>query len=358
MFLAVADMHLRREDKVWLGKIPCKGDISFAMDQLIEIVRQRKPEIIVLCGDVFDEKVISAYELFLISGLISAASSVGSKLWFIQGQHEYSNPPILSVLAEIARKTDSICHIDKKVIKINGLKIAGLDILLNENKYRFEEPIDIVFTHQVWKEIFNAGHTLSLDDLSARLVISGDFHAPISIDGNNSKLISVGSIYPNSISEVQNKGILWINEDLSHERILLKSRTIARIDLAFVEYRECVNKIESIMKECESLPENIKKPIIVLMFDDQTASTYRKLINEYGDDVNFVAKQSNSVKLNEVNTPKFISVEELIDSVSKSRTAKNIAVNCWMQNSIAPLKSYIDKEDSSEVDDAEENKDP
>lgn len=345
----VGDLHLRHFDKVWIGKVGCIGDISVAVDEILRVIQSYPQSYVVLCGDVFHEKQITSWQIAQIKRLLVPQAK---KIFFVQGQHEISTPPILSTI------DTRFQHIHRVKVQFDDFPFTlyGLDINMTptasvENNH---DSADILVTHQVWKELIPSSHTMSLEDVkNFRYVISGDYHEWFTSVRNELTFISTGSVYANSISEVDEKKLIVFDAKDGVTTVPIASRVIKHITIT--EQDKSVSRlkkyIDRILDTCGSLPPLIRNPIIVMIFenDKDASKIFAELYDRYAEVAHLLFRVKPQLKnvssVNSTKKYKIVSIEDAITEKAQNDIERELAIRCWKTDNTDPLRIYMDNEE-------------
>jgi len=213
-----ADWHIRRMPYIWADHPDLVGDIDYGIRQVANIVEQLSPRAVVLAGDIFNEKLQRSTALATMQRFLSAADAASCRVLYVQGQHELSQPPIISTLSHAAT------HLTDTPIEVGNLAFAGLDY---QHPSEVVEAVgkvaaaDVFVTHQVWKDLM--GDVLGDVWLDAcqehRLIVSGDFHCGMYREFGSKCLpfVSPGPLCRQKINENAPKRVYLLYDDLHVE---------------------------------------------------------------------------------------------------------------------------------------------
>jgi len=146
------------------------------------------------------------------------------RVFYIQGQHERSAPPILSAMHPWPD------YLHKTTVELAGMRVHGLDYCnpgeVESELKNIPEDIDIFMTHQVWKDFLGDKHGDAWIDwtFGNPLIISGDYHRAMVVTHGARTLISPGSLCMQDIGEIPVKSVYILFDDLSTECIQLRTR--------------------------------------------------------------------------------------------------------------------------------------
>src|SRR5690606_23414249 len=94
--LFVSDLHARHKDQIWARRPEITGDGAYAVEEILKYVRELGVHLLFLGGDITDIQPQRSDSIDLLRRLLSGAMDLGATVFFVQGQHDMSNPPILS----------------------------------------------------------------------------------------------------------------------------------------------------------------------------------------------------------------------------------------------------------------------
>lgn len=214
-----ADWHTDRRS--WSRHPSATGDSLYALKQIVDVMVQYDCALIG-AGDLFD---VADPESYVVHSVLELVESLPKELLFVQGQHERSDPPWLSL-------SKKAIHLHGKSYKLGELLFAGWDYCPDFSKVHDELPeCDILVTHQVWQEFMHrsvgcTGKLAALPD-RIRTVITGDFHKTKVLHvprehGVPVMVISPGSTHCRAVNEQKgkvvgllrnNRSITWVDLD-------------------------------------------------------------------------------------------------------------------------------------------------
>lgn len=217
--ILTSDWHLRLGGRVWATHPHLHGDIEFGLSQVQAYIKEYDPPNIFLAGDMIHEPRMDSYIVSLLNNFLDCCCG-SNDIYFVQGQHDLSNPTVLGTFCRYAK------HLDNLTIQNSGITVAGLD-------YRRPKQItqaldeapeaDVLLTHQSWTETMGEYGAAVLPE-KYKLVCSGDFHSHFLYRKNNTVLLSPGTLCMQRISEPPDHSIWLINDDLTYKSLPLKSR--------------------------------------------------------------------------------------------------------------------------------------
>ncbi len=280
LLVAISDIHLRNSGRYLFASRPfIQDDLIVAIDEFCRLVEQLKPKGVVVSGDFFHSKQISAGDLELAMKIIDVCKANCDELFYVQGQHDRFEPHFISVLNKKA------IYLNDLEFKFYGYTLRGLDYHLNPLEVIYDIPeADIFVTHQTWKERPNEVFgTITIQELTRRfrLTICGDIHthAIYRVDGKIEKLfaesgrkwhfprmfVSPGPLCLQKLDIKEKCGVAVVWDDLSVQSVFLPGRIVA-VERFYsdVSVRDFIEKrLPQLLTSAQLLPEPIR-PIIVL----------------------------------------------------------------------------------------------
>lgn len=231
--LVSADWHVRRADRIWYRRDEIFGDTGYSVSQIGGIAENYDVPNVILAGDLFDMKLQQSDALRTMRLALDNFEAQDRRVYYIQGQHERSNPPLLTALHPWPE------YIHKRTITRAGYAIYGLDYC-NPGEVEAElnavpAGTDILVTHQVWKDFLGDkyGDAWFHQARNAPFIISGDYHKTsfTTHTSCNKQVMSPGSICMQDIGEDPIKYVWILFDDLSAERVRLNTRAFYRATL-------------------------------------------------------------------------------------------------------------------------------
>ncbi len=286
-----ADLHL--DDRQW-GEI-C-GDSKYALTQVLEIaLKYHVP--LVLCGDVIDVKQPSITTLTFLKQQLDKFDRRAEEqqvIYYIQGQHEFSDPTWLSLLEPKYDPPYSQYHLLKHVtgqqFNLGKYNCYALDWTpadkLEEELAKIPPNTDYLFCHQVWQQFM--GNLTSpegtLEKVKVRkAVFTGDYHKHIvkrvlNNKGKEIKVYSPGATHMRAINEPSEHYVYLLREDGTVDSIKLKSRLVTRIDATsktsrldlLANARRYIRRWSKQIKEL-GLPAELQRPLLEVRVKEYSA---------------------------------------------------------------------------------------
>jgi predicted phosphodiesterase len=340
--LFTADWHIKHTDRIWAHRPQITGDLQCAMQQVIQYLEQKEPEAVILCGDIFDKPTVTAFGLHIFLDFLRVCQKVGAKVYFVQGQHEWSEPPLL-------RSISAQCeHLHNRRIYANSTYLYGLDIMRDPPEKPLDIAADILVTHQVWKEFIPVAGVLSLDLIvGPSVVVSGDYHVPCERTYDSGvTLISPGPLVPQALDQIHDKSLVYL-EGESFVRLPIKARKIFRIALKVPQH------VENFIKEFKQgsyltpdYPEPIRQPVIVVDYepDLKAMAEIRALV---GDQAFLIVNPSPGEDMVTTASPltELPSVESLITELAgDNKLIADLSLSYWRAG-LGPIRAYFETDE-------------
>lgn len=278
----MSDFHIKPELRIWHKHAP-RNDFILSCKQLINILKERQLQYVLIGGDIFDIPRITADCLFnFYQYFLNPLSKLKVKSFYVNGQHDNLDPPWLSVF-------DEIIHLHRKTINLDGIEISGLDFSLDAKTLFKEVKSPVLLTHQVWVNFVPSAEGVTIEDIPEhiKLVLTGDFHRFSKIELNSNRyLVSIGPFCHTSsdASKLVDKHVVILNDDLSIECIPILQRPIyryANVDNTFQIYEEVLEKSQEIRKQIREFDiPDVDIPVVVLEVSYDKLVTTQEEIKE------------------------------------------------------------------------------
>lgn len=339
-----ADWHIKHADRIWAHRPQITGDMTYAMQQVLHYVEQYEPAAFFLAGDIFDKPTVTSYGIELMNQFLSRCRRHDTDVYFVQGQHDFADPPILSSLSDRCK------HLHGNRVMIDGCSYEGLDII-REAPDKIEVRADVLVTHQVWKELVPFNAPLSVECVRGpSVIISGDYHEALTMDINDVLFVSPGPLVPQAIDQVAQKALILIDASGEIKMLPIKSRPIYRFCVASVD--DVTRVIEDLKSEKlidPTLPDSVRKSIVVvdcLM----KLNCVRDLREAAGDRyfllVNPVAEESHIQEgVRPINDER--SIEQMIAESANDESLASIALDYWRRG-LPAVHEFFDGEITDE----------
>ncbi len=223
--LVTADWHVRKFDRVWYRRDALTGDTAWGIEQVLAQAEKFDVRSVLLLGDLFEQKLQQSDALATMREALDTLQQQERAIYYVQGQHERSSPPLLSAMHRWPQ------HIDGKTITMaGGLKIYGLDYKPpNEVRAALEAVpagTDVLATHQVWKDFMgeDRGDAWFHWASSVPHILTGDFHQTLCEQRGQQQVVSPGSLCMQKIDEAPEKHVYILRDDMTVEAVRLHTR--------------------------------------------------------------------------------------------------------------------------------------
>jgi predicted phosphodiesterase len=265
--LIASDLHIRNYDRIWARHPNLVGDTRFALQQILDIAAQYEGlRYVLLAGDICDGKLHRSDALSALTSFISGCLRRQHVL-FVQGDHEYADPPLLSSLFNQPAR---VMHASGHTFQLGDLTLYGLDYVpLGEASTQLAKipPVDIVLTHQKWRDFLGKFGDCQFSDIPAghcKLLITGDFHVSAVRRVGAMTVLSPGSVCMQDLGETPDKYVYILHDDLSLVPLPLLTRRRCDISVQSESDLEAtLPEIYAIVKSAkEQLPPDIAAPIV------------------------------------------------------------------------------------------------
>lgn len=230
--LITADWHVRKYDRVWYRRPELSGDTQYGISQVVAMAKQLEVPVLLL-GDVFEQKLQQSDALSVMWSAIEALRRCDLRIYYVQGQHELSQPPLLNAIH------DWPIHIHGRAIMCGGRKIYGLDYRpagAVVESLRGVPSDAMLATHQVWKNFMGEDRGDAwFADTPATTILTGDFHHMMISQYGAQTVISPGPICMQAINEPSRKYVIVLYADGTYEPVQLQSRGCYAVHLDTAE---------------------------------------------------------------------------------------------------------------------------
>jgi len=349
--LFTADWHLKASDRIWESVPNLRGDLPFILDQLSDFIVHEGIEEVYLLGDIFDKPVPTSWAVDQLLRFCRQCNNTG--IYFVQGQHDYSNPPWLEVLG--AGKHIDSCR------AFNAENGYGLDLVYSQDKLSVPADVDTLLTHQCWTEFMGEYGFVTASLLPVNTVISGDFHFAKCLKLENMTIYSIGILVPRRVNEISAPSVLIYDNGDYHFHRDFQAREMVVLEYSGDE--ESHNRIIERLKELSDtnydyLPVELRTPLVVIYHSRDVSYAIETLKSKY----NKLCILSRSLsKYKTVDSPDtFATSSSIIEFLScgDSQVAEDMTRLCRCNN-LASIQGAIseiihrlkDSKDSIEVPD-------
>lgn len=254
LFVFAADLHM--QPCAWKSRRTLCGDALNSFEQLLSVAAYLKVPL-VLGGDIFDSKTPDPATLAQAGVLLRNSSGLPA-LYYVQGDHDRTNPPWLSLLG------------DPRVRYVSGTS----DVLQDGSVYALDwdtptayveslatipDSAKILITHQYWDELMtgarvNAVSRVSLSSIPRHInhLFTGDMHRTATIAKPSQadwlNIYSPGSTCMQSIDEWPDKYAFIVTHSPANLGVIpykLATRPVFRYVLADEgQLRACLGELE------------------------------------------------------------------------------------------------------------------
>lgn len=334
--LITADWHIKTDDRIWASRPKIRGDLEVAIDHLLKIIDKIRPVYIFLAGDTFDDRTVSSYSIELFRRFTKVCRQNGCRPYYVLGQHDMSQPPLLSAIDEYCQ---SLHH---RVVDFEGMKIAGLDYC-NAPPDRIVD-CDCLITHQIWKEFMGTEigrfslHLPGLPDL----IFSGDFHFPQTVKNENKTLISPGPLIMQAINQDDAKSVVVLDSGGKMWRQAIPSRPVYKFRVVNEETMQIlVNFLDRFVPD-KTIPEQIREPLILVTTSPDIVTEVHNL-TQYP--VHIITRLEGEKQSTTTVTENIVDVDldvlSAIKEEANTELVAQLAIQCYQQQSIDPVVSYV-----------------
>ena len=297
LFVFCADLHL--EDGAWTTRPAIYGDAYYSFEQIIDYCIEHDLPLI-LGGDVLEKKSNSARPIAKLFEGLTRMQNNRVDVYYIQGNHEYDrNAPWLSA-------HPWPIHMHEARFNVRGVTVAGFDWLprgdIQEAFTRVPTTVDILVTHQVWKDFMGTlGRTeCELTEVHhVQTILNGDFHVTKTVESTNAqgkpiKMLSPGSTCMQDMSESPEKFFFVIGRvpttgEIVSTPVQMKTRGLIsyRVETQELLDELCAGKllteIQAKATEAANLPGHIQKPLVRVKFDKNLPDAYLRVVTCVGE---------------------------------------------------------------------------
>ena len=281
-----SDWHLA--PGAWARYPGLRGDAYFGLQQAADLCVQRRLPLLAP-GDLFDVNHPDARSVGVAMVVAAQLHLASLPLYFLQGQHDATRDLPWLALHPHPR------HMHAQALELSGLTFRFLDYQPVGDLARQLDALaagpayDVLVAHQPWRETMGTRAPLesSLAAVTARAVISGDLHKTLvrTFPGRDGPLlfVSPGCLSLQSIDEPEDKYALVLYDDLSVERVRLRTRPVYRLDLTGPEAADGAWKdwlaptLAGMAPGGTELPEELCLPILHARCPTELADVYTAL---------------------------------------------------------------------------------
>lgn len=271
-------------------------DSYYSLQQIVDLCIQLNVPLIA-AGDLFDIKHPPSESVVFCVEQMARLQRVGLPVYYIQGQHELSEIPWISLCPNATHIDSFKSGLNFKTFDIQGLRVAGQDIEFSGARFSDQcremhaqtgsDKFDLYVTHQVWADFIKKSdeNFMFKHATFARVIYTGDFHKTevLSIDGTD--CLSSGSINMQATNEPPHKFVFILNSDLSWTQYKIKTRPFALFELRSEKYFNALMGVtnEELLAEWphKDLPEHISTPLVCVRYQNNIPNAYDLLCNKF-----------------------------------------------------------------------------
>lgn len=243
MIVVAGDLHLT--PLTWLDQPNIHGDSYRAWLQIVQFCCRMKVTALFLLGDIFDKPRPDSESVSAFEAGMDMLAQHDVLVYFIQGQHDRSDPPWASALSPIAKYigdgTVAAVTIDGITTTVRGYDNMSATHLNQAIEAHKDEPTDIVLIHQLEKSFvpFEGGWDFDMEWVpdGVQLVLGGDYHQPVEAG----RLWYTGSTYSCDITQFSERSFLTVKgtaEGLVVERQPLRKRPVLELSVVTDKHLE------------------------------------------------------------------------------------------------------------------------
>lgn len=310
--IVTADNHLRWLP--WRSRRAIYGDSLVSFKQIVDLCLVSGPggtpvKFLVLAGDFWDDPNPDLFTVHFVHTQLDLLREANVRVFFVLGQHDMVVQHSYSAVSELGRffKLDRIprtllelhpwpTYVHGQIFHIGGFTAYGLDYQTPDKvlaSLQQVPPVDILVTHQVWKDFIGDG-AVSLADVPAHAhnIISGDYHHTITEDRGGHFFMSPGSTCLQALNEPAEKFVLGLrisSSRLEVEKLLLLTRGAEIVRVNGTEnfndvVAACRSWLTVKQREAVFLPDATRKPLLRVVVDKALgAAIAQKLLTVLGD---------------------------------------------------------------------------
>ena len=197
-----ADTHLA--PNTWVNRPQIRGDAYRAFTQIIDYcLRNELP--LILLGDIFEKAQPDPETISFVYGKMSQMQEYQNMVYFIQGNHDKTSPPWLSVHPWPV-------HAHQHSFNEGGINFYGIDYTptteLQAELHKIPFGTDVLLCHQSWRELQSVGRVNGTIESIPRglMLFTGDLHITTrkevtNTNGDTIEVYSPGSTCMQSLAE-------------------------------------------------------------------------------------------------------------------------------------------------------------
>lgn len=282
--LFVGDAHLA--ERSFAGRHDMVGDPQYAFTQVVDLALKLADESsllrhVVTAGDLFDSKRPTSGVISFFREQLRRLEKRNIKFAYVDGNHD--GCPVSWPKAVYSPAV----HLHRRVVEIGGRLIGGLDFT-PEDEFetlleQMPEKMDVLVCHQGWREFATSGG-LSIEHHVRRAcdVFAGDTHAK-SVQthvGSVPVAISPGSTYTTKSNHDFEHAVFGMTAAGRWHELPIKSRRGLRQPLLTeAEAESFLDNLPQVLSGLfdAELPDDLRRPMIVLTLHDVTLSMKHRL---------------------------------------------------------------------------------
>ena len=307
-----ADNHLPDNNRIWNNR-PIEGDALFSLEQTIATAEEYDAPQVLAAGDFLDKNIVKSPILDMTFTLLDRLVRANKLLSYIRGQHEgLCNYLALHSATRWIHKQEMIISPHFPDIKMYGIDYQPIGLLQEELK-AVPEGTSVLLTHQVWSNWMGAvtNPQGALEQIRrAKLTLNGDNHEAYidetitCEDGHTMRVINPGSSCMQSIKEPPDKYIVLLYDDLSVEKLQLRTRQFYDFGLLhsndavdhFVETID--NKLQELhdLASIDELPAGLMMPLLRVRYSHELINAKRRIEKAVDGRGHLFLKQEPAIK--------------------------------------------------------------
>lgn len=285
--LHASDLHLRSR----------RGDEQFAFKQIVDAALRHKVRYVCLAGDNLDKQSNRAETIAFLRTQFDRLADADVAVLFIQGQHDFDDPPWLSAFP-------GTCHLHRTAKTFDGIGLYGIDWQphgrLQEELAEVPPESQFLVCHQVWAdwmgEIACPQGSFAQVPGHVQFLHSGDLHQwkleqRKNADGAKMTVLSTGATCQQKVDEPEEHyyGLVFSNGTI--ERKKLKSRVFVRPSVITMsnDLDALMGNVEDILTAARQkaadldLPQDMLRPVMRVTYAASVSDTVRRVEKVVGD---------------------------------------------------------------------------
>ena len=232
MIVFVADLHLA--PLIWQDYPDLKNDAYYAWEQIVNYCLRERPSALVLGGDVWNRSRPDPDSVVRFVRSIDLLVSGGTEIHAIQGQHERSSPPWMSVHKSIkyfgdGRVVRIIDPGDVGTFTMQGFDCESAEGIKADMALVKKYAPDILVVHQLARQVLNIEGAWDFDEMwvpaEVKLILAGDYHEPVT----SGRLHYSGSTNMRNIDERTPRSFITVGKNFKVTRHPLMQREVIEV---------------------------------------------------------------------------------------------------------------------------------